>query len=124
MKIPITTTDIQVALPLIPKLDTLGSRKISCTSLRPGDWLKFKKLDAFGITGRHPYGTLGNPLFLVLQNSVKLSRIEVWTEYAPSGVYSYIELVGMLYVGQGKRRWWRKFLPRSIRRNICKYSQP
>ena len=97
-------------LPFIPRLSTLGVRRIACTSLRPGDWLA-----AMGTT---------RPRFLVLQNAAMLSRVEVWTSCEASHVYDYMELIGLTYVGQGKRREWRKFLPRFLRRNVCKYSQP
>lgn len=97
-------------LPLVPRLDTRGTRKIACTSLRPGDWL-----GNFGCKA---------PLFLVLQNSAKLARVEIWNRYAPSTVYAYTSLMGLRHLGQGKRRTWRKFLPRFIRRHVCKYSLP
>ena len=42
----------------------------------------------------------------------------------PSEIYGYTQLIGLRYVGQGKRREWRKFLPRFLRRKVCKYSQP
>lgn len=102
---------VTTSLPLIPRLDTLGPRKIACSSLRPGDWL--------GTPGYH-----GSPRFLVLQNSTKLARVEVWNRYTPSTVYPYAHLIGLVYVGQGKRREWRRLLPRFLRRNVCKYSQP
>lgn len=53
-----------------------------------------------------------------------LSRVEVWTDCEASHVYDYMELIGLTYVGQGQRREWRKFLPRFLRRKVCKYSQP
>jgi len=97
-------------LPLIPRLDTLGARRIACTSLRPGDWLA-----AAGTTRLR---------FLVLKNYARLSLVVVWTTCDSSHVYDYMELIGLTYVGRCRRREWRKFLPRFLRRNVCKYSQP
>ncbi len=103
--------EVQTMLPaLVPKLDTLGPRKIKATSLRPGDWLAH-------------VGTT-RPRFVILQNWASLSRVEVSIVGYCASVYDYDALIGMTYLGQGERRKWHRYLPAWFKARVCEYSKP
>lgn len=84
-----------------------------CTSLRPGHWL---------VPGSNAEMV---PICVVLQNSPKLRRVEV---YQPLGrcseSFGYHELEGSVMFGAGKRRIWWPLLPKWLQRKICQYGKP
>lgn len=102
------------------KIATNGRRAKAISSLRPGDWVE----------------TASGNAYVVLQNSHKLRKVEVWWMHykdadlrpgVEGNVFSYSSIVewgGDRFVGRGKKRGWRDKLPRWAKRFIPPYTLP
>lgn len=102
--------------PSIPSL--LGPRRVRCSSLRPGDWLR---IDSMAFVGK-------SWLVWVVQNSLVLQKVEVqWPGQDGSDVLNYDTLsedTYTFYAGRGEKRRWHDKLPKWLQSKVCPYSKP
>lgn len=92
----------------------LGPRPILPSSLRPGSRLSWE-------------GTSKRKTVTVLQNWPSIRRVELlWPDGTRSTLTYGIFFTGAewTYLGTGKKRWWRKFLPIGLQSTISPYTNP
>lgn len=91
-------------------IKTKSGGRIAMNNLRPGDWLQ----------------TTGDLMFLVIQNSAALGRIEVASTRLEWHTLTHrsFEPWNDVYIGRGKKRWWYERLPRCLRKYFMPYSKP
>ena len=103
--------------PLLKIPSILGSRLISISSLRPGDWLRI-----WGLTTTQHWDCR------IVQNSELLQKVELQWPDGDMLVVEYANVANLgdavLYLGRGHRRLWLKYLPRFMRQWFNPYSNP
>jgi hypothetical protein len=83
------------------------------SSLRPGALLSYE-------------GILEPMLCRVKQNWPSLQRVELQWSPHEHEVYTYdifFEGSGWIYLGLSKKRWWHKWLPKSLQSRISPYKK-
>lgn len=98
------------ALPFKVTLKSIGKRRVDAGSLRPGTFLSF----------------IGDEeVFVVIQNSAKLRKVEIRYHGGAQRVHSWDSFLGnCVVVAKGRKRKYWDALPAWGKVLVCPYSRP